>query len=100
MITLENVDLRSMKGKNFLFSFSQATGDLTSVQIVASTSTSRPNLAGWLPAEYPESSDTEDFKLANAYAWLAVNAPGWGKLTVATIQFNKTTGKIAKIISA
>ncbi len=71
----------TIKNKNIQFGFSLDSGHLTSVQIVNKMSDAQPNGAGWLK-DYPEDSDTEEFKLADAYAWLAVNVPGRGDSTV------------------
>ena len=98
MVELLNVDLKTLTGKNLLFGFSLETGDLTSVQVVAKTSATKPSLAGWLKADYPDNSETEEFELADAYAWLAANAPGWGRITKADLTFSET-GKLIRLQS-
>ena len=96
MITIENVDLKAIKGKNILFGFSRKTGDLTSVALVEKTSDARPSMAGWLRSEYPDDSETEEFRLADAAAWLAVNAPGYGRISKAHLRFNEA-GKLVLV---
>lgn len=96
MITLGNVNVQSVKGKGLLFGFSLDSGDLASVVLVERAESTMANNAGWLAKAYPPDSDTETFKLADAFAWLAVNVPGWGRLTCATLTFNDA-GKLTNV---
>lgn len=95
MITIANLNEATIKDKNFLFGFSLDTGDLTSVQIVEKTSDAQPSISGWLK-EYPEDSETEEFKLADAVAYLSVHAGGWGRLKQFDLVFD-TNGKLSKV---
>ena len=98
MTTQITVNTTEIKGKNILFGFSLETGDLSSVAVVEKTSDAQPSNAGWLK-EYPEDTETEEFKLADAFAFLAVNAPGYGNLSNAQITFD-ANGKISEVREA
>ena len=95
MITL-SVDMAQVKGQALLFGFSLESGSLTSVALVPRKTSNKPGLSGWLKGAYPEDSSTEEFKLADAYAYLAVHAPGWGQLKKAIFSFNDN-GKLVKV---
>lgn len=99
MIMLENIDLgsiRTKKNTGLLFGFSLETGDLTSVQLIERTTTNKPTAAGWLKGEYPDDSATEEFKLADAYCYLAANAGGWGRIARGSLVFN-AAGRLIRV---
>ena len=87
MITL-SVDMTQVKGQALLFGFSLESGSLTSVALVPRKTSNKPGLSGWLKGEYPEDSATEEFKLADAFAYLSVHTPWWAHLTRARLSFN------------